>query len=452
MIKFLILTFVAALIIALFGWKASRLSAKFKRAEQAFDNEDFQTANAIVREILETNNNNVPAKYIKAKLLIKQTQYLQAIFELNSILAISDYYNYVSELDVRTNLALLYNETKDYGKEIEEYKRISDLDAKNIVANERLGHAMFTKKSYRHALDYFLKVDELSEQHNCLTMIGICYYMLNDYERAEDSLLAAINENNEDNEARYYLGSINFMRRTYSSAIQILELAKRDQRYLLKSLLMLGSIYYEKDDYDKAIEILEPGLKSLKDKAEEATEYRYLLANVYEAVGRIKEATHHWDKISIDTPGYRDVRDKLDSYRTIMSDPNLSELFSKNIEENQTLLKEIIALLQYNVLSTEKVSNNEYHYKALNIKRPNEPPTLIVYLKTTKELNETHIMDFQRKILAEKYKSGIFLTTGTFNARARAGTASKKEIDLIDADALLKLIEKAKLKMSMTKG
>jgi tetratricopeptide (TPR) repeat protein len=446
--KFLILAFAIVAIIVLTIWRTNRLSAKIKRAEQAFENGDFQTAGTIVQEILEAHNDSVPAKYIKAKLLIRQSQYLQAIFELNSILAIAEYREYVEELDMRTNLALLYHETQDYGKEIDEYKLISDLDPNNVVANERLGHAMFTKKNYKAALDYLLKVNQLAEYHNCSTMIGISYYMMKEYESAEDYLLRAINDNAENNEARYYLGSINFMRRAYTDAIQFLDLAKKDKKYFIKSVLLLGTIYYEKSDYEQTVKVLESGLKSLKDKAEEAAEYRYLLANAYEILGKIKEATYHWEKISMDTPGYRDVRDKLDSYRTVMSDPNLAELFSKSIEENQTLIKEILALLQYNVLSSEKISNSEYYYKALNIKRPNEPPTLIVYLKTTRELNETHISDFQKKIALDKYKSGIFITTGTFNARAKVSVSSRKEIDLIDAEALLRLIEKTKLKMS----
>jgi tetratricopeptide (TPR) repeat protein len=448
MINFLILTFVIATIIALVSWKTNRLSAKIKRAEHAFENGDLQTTSAIVNEILETHGDNVPTKYIKAKLLIRQNQYVQAIFELNSVLSMADYRNYIEELDIRTNLALLYHETQDYGKEIDEYKFISHLDPKNIIANERLGHAMFTKKNYKSALDYLLKVDELVEHHDCLTMIGISYYMLNEHEHAETYLFRAINDNAENNEARYYLGSINFARRAYTDALQFLELSKKDKRYFVKSVLLLGTIYCEKNNYEQAITILESGLKSLKDRAEEAAEYRYLLASAYEAVGRIKEATYHWEKISLDTPGYRDVRDKLDSYRTVMSDPDLAELFSTSIDENQILIKEIIALLQYSVQSSEKISNNEYHYKVSNVKRPNEPPTLIVYLKTTRDLNESHIADFQRKVSVDKYKSGIFITTGTFNARARASTASKKEIDLIDVDSLLRLIERAKLKMN----
>jgi tetratricopeptide (TPR) repeat protein len=424
------------------------LSARIKKAEQAFENEDFQTADAIVKEILEAHSENVPAKYIKAKLFIKQTLYIQAIFELNAILAIEDYSSYVEELDIHTNLALLYHETKDYEREINEYKLISSLEPNNIIANERLGYAMFTKKNYRTALDYLLKLEKLVENHNYSTIIGISYYMLEEYERAEDYLFRAVNDNADNNEARYYIGSIHFMRRAYSDAIQVLELEKKNKKYFIKSLLLLGKIYSERDDYEQVINVLESGLKSLKDKSEESAEYRYLLANAYEGEGKIKEAIYHWEKLSSDTPGYRDVREKLDSYRTVMSEPSLAELFSEGIEENQALVKEIIALLQYNVLTSERISNYEYHYKALNIKRPNEPPTLIVYFKTTKDLNEGHLMDFQKKVLYDKYKSGIFITTGTFSSRAMASIASKKEVDLIDANALLKLIEKAKVKMS----
>ena len=447
MINFLILAFVVSVIIALVGWRANRLTVKMKKAEQAFEIEDFQTANAIVREILETHKDNVPAKYLKAKLLMRQTQYIQAIFELNSILAIENYKNHANELDIRTNLALLYHETKNYEKEVKEYKAVAAIDPDNVIANEKLGHAMFTKKNYQAALGYLLKVNELSKNHNCSTAIGICYYMLNNFESAEDFLLHSLRENDDNDEARYYLGSINCMRRTYTEAVPFLELAKRHQKYFLKSTYLLGLIYYEKDNYEQAIATLESGLKSLKDRTDEAAEYRYLLANAYEIEGKIKEATYHWDKISNDTPEFKDVKDKLDSYRTIMSNPHLIELFSTTIEDNQPLIKEIIALLQYNVVSSTKISANEYQYKALNIKRPNEPPSLVTYFKTTKELNENYMNDFQRKITSNKCKSGIFITTGSFSPRVKLNIDSKKEINLIDADELSKLIERANLKI-----
>ena len=443
MINFLILLFAIFVIVGLIGWGTSRLSTKIKKAEQAFENGDFQAVNAIIKEILESDNNNIPAKYIKAKMLMNQNQFLQAIFELNSILAIPDYRDYASELDLRTSLALLYHETKNYEKEIQEYKIIIAIDPNSVVANERLGHAMFTKKNYKVALDYLLKVSKLVEQHDYWGMIGVCYYMQNNYELAEDYLLRAIKENEDNDEARYYLGSINCMRRTYTDAIPLLELAKRNRKYFFKSSYLLGMIYYEKDDYEQAINVLEAGLKNLKDKTEEAIEYRYLLAEVYEIVGRIKEALHHWEKISAENPGYKNVRDKLDSYLTIMSDPHLTELFSASIEDNQPLIKEIIALLQYSVISSEKISNNEYQYKALNIKRPNELPALVTYLKTTKDLNESYISEFQRKISSLKCKSGIFITTGTFSPRVKVNIDSKKEISLIDTDDLPRLIERA---------
>jgi restriction endonuclease Mrr len=80
-------------------------------------------------------------------------------------------------------------------------------------------------------------------------------------------------------------------------------------------------------------------------------------------------------------------------------------------------------------------------YKAFNIKRMNEPPILINFNRSTREISESQIAEFHNRLANEKSKTGIYITTSKFSAKAK-NTAPALSIELLDSDFLLKTIEK----------
>jgi len=95
----LFLVFFLIIVGIIFLIRAMQIPAKVKKAEELLENDDHSTANEIVKAILEKKNDYVPARYLKAKILIKQKQYILAISELNSVLTLPEFQKHVSELE-----------------------------------------------------------------------------------------------------------------------------------------------------------------------------------------------------------------------------------------------------------------------------------------------------------------------------------------------------------------
>ena len=438
----LIILFICILVVVFFVLRSFQLPAKIKKAEELIDEGEYNGASNIVRAILEKNRDYVPARYIRAQILMRQKQYLMAISELNAILGLPEFNRFINELEVHYYLAQMYNETKSFQKEIDEYRKILSFNPDDLQANYRIGHALFHQKDYKRAKEHLLKVVLLDpKKTDCFLPLGISCYHISDYEKAEQYLLKSMDMPGEHYDVKFYLGSIYKMKKDHDNAVAMLNQARADRKYFTTSLHLIGEIYFEKEQYEKAIEYLEQGLKNLKEKTDEAYAYRYLLAECYEHTNKIKEAVHHWEKIAADNPNYRSTKMKLDSYRNVMTDSNLMELFGASMEELQPMLTEMISGLHYNIVAKEKISSNEYQFKAYNIKRINDPPLVINFLRTTREVTEEQINDFQKRIIKEKCKNGIFIATSRFSLRAKAGAASKL-IDLYDSDFVSKTIER----------
>ncbi|MDY6970170.1 MAG: tetratricopeptide repeat protein [Spirochaetota bacterium] len=122
---------------------------------------NYVKASEIIKKILENRSDYVPAIFLRSKILFGQKQYLLAIAELNGLLKIEGFNKDVSELEIHTMLAELYYETKQWQKEIEEYKAILAISPNNIVANNRIGHALFNQKNYDSSQKFLSKAIEL---------------------------------------------------------------------------------------------------------------------------------------------------------------------------------------------------------------------------------------------------------------------------------------------------
>jgi tetratricopeptide (TPR) repeat protein len=426
--------------------RAMQYPAKIRKAEELLDNGESSRASELVKLILERKKDYVPARYLRAQILARQKQYLLAISELNSILTLPDYKKHVTELEIFYMLAELYHETQQWQKEVEVYKKILQYNPDDVNANHRVGLVFYRHNDFGEARNHLLKAMNLDPTlTDTLTPLGVSSYHMAEYDDAEQFLLKALEKSPSNHDAHFFLGMIYKMKKDHETAITMFEDAKIDKKYYLKSIHALGQIYFENEMYDKAIEILEQGLPGLSESDEDTLEYRYLLAECYEHQNKIQEAVHHWEKISQINPNYRSTQMKLDDYRAILDNTNLRFLFTSSLTELQPLITEIIAQLNFSIVSKREISSNEYMYKCFSVKRINEPPMLIYFNRTTKEITEGQVAAFHKRITEEKCKSGMYITTSRFSIRAKSA-ASSRMIELMDARFLQKTIEKIKSK------
>jgi tetratricopeptide (TPR) repeat protein len=444
----IILVFLIVVVGVLLLVRRTQIPARIRKAEEYLENDDYVMASSIVKEILEKKKDYIPARYLRARILIKQKQYLLAISELNGILALPEFKGYVKEVDIHYKLAELYAETKQWVKEIEEYKIILSFNPEDVKANHRVGHTLYKQKRYKEAKTHLSKALDLNPTlSDCHLPLGVSSYHLSEFTEAEEAFLNVLRKSQFSPEANYYLGLIYKGKKDYDAALKMFDNSKRDNKFYIKSVFALGSIYFEKGEYKKAIEILESGANSLKKgKDDDSLAYRYLLAECYEMENRIYDAIGQWEQIEKVNPSYRSTKLKLSDYNIILNNENLKTLFTSSLDELQPLIYEIISRLNYNIVSQKEVSTNEYMYKAYNIKRINEPPVLIYFNRTTREITEGQILEFQKKVVSEKCRSGIYLTTSKYSIKAKTA-ASSKMIELLESSFLIKSIEKIGEKM-----
>jgi tetratricopeptide (TPR) repeat protein len=419
-----------------------------RKAEEQLDEGEPGKAMGIVKKILDRKRDYVPARYLKSKILKEQGQYLLAISELNSILSITDFKKHIREIDIHYRLAELYNLTQNWPKEIEEYRIILTFNSDDIKANHRVGHSYYRQKNYRKAREHLLKAISLDDRlEDILLPLGISSFQISDFARAEEFLLKSLRVTGDNTEAQFFLGSIYKMKKDYDNAVIMLEGSRENSSYYLQSVYRLGEIYYENNDHKKGIEILEQGLKLLDEKSGIMDEYRYLLAECYEQENRIADAVAIWEEIAAVNPNFRSTTHKLRSYKEIIRDTSLMTLFTSSLEELQPVIVELISGLNYNIINKKKVSPNEFQYKAFNIKRINEPPVLIYFNRTTREITEGQINEFHKQVNVEKCKTGMYITTSKFSLKAKSSSTSKM-IELYDSDFVINAIEKINTKRS----
>ena len=441
--KYVIIIIVLILVISFFViFKNFSFPAKIRKANEFLEDGNISRTNEIIKKILDKKRDYVPARYIRAQVLIKQNQYLLAISELLGILKLPDFDKFVQELQIHYHLAGLYSDTNNWQKEIEEYKIILTFNSDDLIANHRIGHALYKQKDYRKAKEHLLKAIIIDPSLKDIYLpLGISCYNISDYEKGEEYLTLSLKDQGDNSETQFYLGSIYKMKKYYDNSVQMFEKAKTSRRFFIKSLYSLGEIFYEQEMYQEAIESLEQGLNDLKGSSDENNAFRYLLAECYEHSNKIKEAAHHWEKIHADNPDFRSTKVKLDSYKEILKNDNLMTFFKSSLEELQPVIVEMISSLNHNIISKEKIDSNEYQYKAYNTKRINEPPILIYFNRTTREITEDEISKFHKKIGAEKCKSGIYITTSKFSLRAKSNVQSKM-IELYDTEYVNRIIKK----------
>ena len=430
---------------------ALRIPGKLRKAEELLEDGKLNESGDIVRGILEKYKDNVKARYLRAQILMEQKQYLLAISELNGILSMPDFKTYVNEANIHYQLADMYKATNNFQKEIDEYRLIITFDPENIEAHMRIGMAMYNKNNYAKAQEHLLKAAANGAQPSqCFLPLGVALFYTGDYEKSEQYLLKALDGDAENPEIIFYLGSIYKLQKDYERSENMFTRSREDKRFYVQSLRSLGEIYFDQGRYDELIERLEPGVDMLSDSTKEGLTYRYLLAESYEIKSRIKDAIAQWEAINKLNADFRDAKSRLDAYRNIGSNQHVMALLSMSADELQEFIIEIITLFNYTIISKERVSVNEYMYKAFNSKRMGDPQTLVFFNRAVSEITERHLNDFDKRMSAEKCKKGLYITTSSFNMRAQ-NDAPSKQVELYDGDFVSKAIDKIKTKSFLNK-
>lgn len=229
------------------------INRKIIDAQNYISDQQYAKAAYLYEEILK--NNLSPELRIKLSYQLGELysiylgKHKKAVFYYNEVKSLTE--DPIWLIKIEEKLAEInFNYTRNYSEAIKNYSKLSE----------------FTPKLKNY--DYF--------QYQ----IAMCFYYLNEYEKAIDQLTKI--QSNPNNE------------------------------YFVKSFYQLGLIYFEKKDYNKAIFVWSEYIKR-ETKKENIVQAKFLVANIYESTDNLKMAYDIYYSISKDYPNKAVIENRLTS-------------------------------------------------------------------------------------------------------------------------------------------
>lgn len=160
------------------------------------------------------------------------------------------------------NLALLYLNTGSEEMAVKEYKKVLDIDNKNITALLMLARVMEADRKDEEALSFYMKAKETGKEIAYLSLAEY-YQKRNDNKQAMKVLQEALNVDPKNVHAREMIGLLHMAARNYKEALSVY----RDLKESLPETgaEMTADVYAAMGDFDSALKEMEKLL--LKDKS-----------------------------------------------------------------------------------------------------------------------------------------------------------------------------------------
>ncbi|MBD41851.1 MAG: hypothetical protein CMI92_00165 [Pelagibacteraceae bacterium] len=203
----------------------------------------------------EKNNNK---KYLNSLLIkYKKGNKKEAISEL-------EYYTTINPKDTLAtyNLGVMYQETNQIAKSIEQYLKVIKKDKKNWKAYLNLGLQYFKKKDYQKSNEYYFNVLKVNKDYQpALRDIGTNYLLLNNYKKADEYLNRSIKLNPVDYICLNSLGVVKMRLDKSEDAKDIFERAISVNKDYYTSYNNLGLYYDRIGEKEKAFKEYKKCLK-----------------------------------------------------------------------------------------------------------------------------------------------------------------------------------------------
>ena len=162
------------------------------------------------------------------------------------------------------------------GKAFESFSKAYDLDPKNNEVINELAVLSFNNHQYQKAIEFAQKCTSCN---NSSRILGMSYYQLEDFGKAEKYLKVALLQKEQDADAAYTLGRIYLELDNFQNAIvyfqKAVELQKSNQW-----MYELGLIYYNQNDYKNALKYFESAANNGYNKSNDFYE-NYGFAQLY---------------------------------------------------------------------------------------------------------------------------------------------------------------------------
>lgn len=300
---------------------------KIKQAEGASANKEFDDSLKLLDEVIAQDPNIMEARQVRANIYLELDRPEEAIAECKEALKTDEEYE-----GAIFTMAQAYERLKKYDEAIAGYTRVMQLDPRDPKPYVNLGEIYCETKDFDKAIVNLEKAISTDPEHSAVAhnLLGSAYLEKKMLEPAEKEITLALQMRPRLPDAHYNLGLLyeykaDILRaiEEYKKEIEIhpgaypahfnlaliyakqgklreeaeeLKLAIDSNKKFARSYLFLAKAYLDlNENFDEAISLAKKGLE-LEPEAESAPLGHYVLADIYNRLGRMADYTAEVEK------------------------------------------------------------------------------------------------------------------------------------------------------------
>ncbi|MCQ2591775.1 MAG: tetratricopeptide repeat protein [Treponema sp.] len=318
-------------------------------------------------------------------------------------------------------------------------------DSENFDTNFYLGKAFYQKGNYDKAIVCFKKCKLLApESSDANEYLGFSYFKSSKYKESLPYLKKLLEETPDNKEVLYDMAVAMAETGYNDKALKIFVHLRPDPVFGPQSSLEAGKMHERQKNFTAAVQDYEIGMKLENVPEPIKVQILYRCANAYIGQNNIPKALTLLKQIQGIHSGYKDVDSLVSRYQELNQNKNLQVYLMSGTSDFVALCRKLITAYYTNcfvkvedvAIATESVEIICYietnKWEAKNIFR---------FYRTQTVIGDLYVREFHTKLKDSKCDNGFCVTMGSFSQGAHTYTEGRP-IDLIEKDALVKLLKK----------
>lgn len=406
-----------------------------------------QTGPAIAKlqKLLEENDRDPFIHFLLAEAYYKEKKLAQATMEYKQVLKLGKFGGRVKEEAIRSRLARIYLQNRNYEEAKKEFLILTKLDPSNADNFYQVGVLFENAGVIDKALPYFKQAVKVNRNFaDAYHHMGVIEYNLSNIADAKVSLTEAVRINPNLYAAHYYLGLCLKNQKDYDWALKEFDRALNDDSLKGKAYLARGLCFYEKDQLPNAIKEFDKGLEVAPRSSELELNLRYSLAAAAEKRRDLHTAISNWERIMDINPRFRDTAEKLKTYEEFRTHDAIKDFMIASPAKFEAVARKIVENMELSVIDLAVESDSEVHILATekestfrNTKRTNR---LIYIFRTTEAVQEKTIRTMHEDMRTRGATRGLIMTASEFSAQATM-FAQSRPIELYERKHMIDVLK-----------
>jgi len=320
---------------------------------------------SILRRLETRFRQNPEILWLKARCEGIQGHYLLAIVSLNDIIKIGLFNKEISELNVRKELARIYELGGRTREALTEYYLLTEKEPDFYDGNLKIGRFHLEKKSYEEA-EKFLKKAHLanrSEIEPPLLLARLCHTRGDDL--AGETYLSHVLLNSPKNEEALYLsGLVCIQKKDIDGAMAYFQnVQQQNGPFRHRAMCKLALCELSKGNDEQAYGLLETAVQALPPKDETIREALTELIRLSIQMRRYRDLEGHMDHFLRNFPNDTVISGKKEHFKFITRMPELRDFFSGDGKGIQARGKELFERLEYQTEEAKLLSDDLLWFK-----------------------------------------------------------------------------------------